>query len=137
MDSYTSTYFFVLKFNTWPYFWKKKNWRLDQHLTFLDYKVKSHGKLINLSYFVLILDNVSFDLVSVSAAESTEVALSLLQARKNYFNMVIADLELPEGGIFVVVDKCRQMNIPLICELDQLTIITNDFECYIISLLCL
>ena len=100
---------------------------MDQHLTFLDYKVKSHGKLINLSYFVLILDNVSFDLVSVSAAESTEVALSLLQARKNYFNMVIADLELPEGGIFVVVDKCRQMNIPLICELDQLTI-TNDFR---------
>ncbi|XP_063939905.1 two-component response regulator ARR14-like [Daucus carota subsp. sativus] len=75
-------------------------------------------------------------LYKVSAAESTEVALSLLQARKNYFNMVIADLELPEGGIFVVVDKCRQMNIPLILMARDGTVemamkVLNHGPCYL------
>ncbi|KAK1380758.1 hypothetical protein POM88_027502 [Heracleum sosnowskyi] len=62
-------------------------------------------------------------LYQVTPAESADVALSLFQAWKNYYNIVIASLHMPDMEIFKFVHELHQhnKNIPVILMAEDLT----------------
>ena len=62
------------------------------------------------------------DLVSVTAFESPNTALSVFEAAKNFFNIVIADRYMPEMNIFEFVHQIHSLreDIPIMCKLKNL-----------------
>lgn len=91
---------------------------------FNNYCTTSLGIMIKLCYLQLILDYVSLDLLSVTTTESADVALSLFRAHENHYNLVIANLCMPEMKFSKFVQELHQQqkNIPVICKLQQLTV---------------
>ena len=57
------------------------------------------------------------DLVSVTAFESPNTALSVFEAAKSFFNIVIADHYMPEMNIFEFVHQIHSLHkdIPIMC----------------------
>lgn len=76
---------------------------------------------------LLLLIVLSLDLVLVTSTESATMALSMFQKRNNYYDIVIADIGMPEMGIYEFVEKLRvhHKTVPVICKSVNL-LIRND-----------
>lgn len=66
---------------------------------------------------------MSLDLISVTSTESAKIALALFQEQNNYYDIVIADICMPEMGISEFVEKLhgQRMTVPIILIAEELT----------------
>ncbi|KAK1380837.1 hypothetical protein POM88_027581 [Heracleum sosnowskyi] len=62
-------------------------------------------------------------LYEVTSIESAKIALLLFQERNNYYDIVIADISMPEMGIYEFVEKLKdqRMTVPIILISEELT----------------